>query len=77
MDRTQRTTEIINLQRDAILRFWASMNDLDYNEVVEQYWGGSDITRKLIMNELFTHVETALSFGLTENHNLPTRTLNK
>lgn len=50
----------INRYRETLLRFWASMQDLDYEVVVNHYLGkdiGDNWTNKLFMN-----VETATHF---------------
>jgi hypothetical protein len=52
----------INIQREAFLRFWASMNNLDYDFVVKEYLGQADNISLTISNKLYMNVETAIHF---------------
>lgn len=48
-----------NIQREAILRFWTSMNHLDYDEVVREYLGQADHQALMVSNKLYANVEAA------------------
>ena len=52
----------LNIQREAILRFWASMNHLDYDEVVKEYLGQADNIALTVSNKLYSNVEAAIHF---------------
>ena len=55
-------TEKPNIQREAILRFWTSMNNLDYDEVVKEYLGQADHISLMVSNKLYANVEAAIHF---------------
>ena len=52
----------INIQREALLRFWTSMNHLDYDEVVKEYLGQADSVSLMVSNKLYMNVEAAIHF---------------
>lgn len=58
----------INIQREAILRFWTAMNHLDYDEVVNEYLGQADHQSLMISNKLYANVEATIHFM---NNNAP------
>lgn len=49
--------EVYKIQREAILRFWALMNNLDYEEVLDEYRGYNTND-----NRLFSAVEATISY---------------
>lgn len=52
----------VNIQREAILRFWTAMNHLDYDEVVKEYLGQADHMSLMVSNKLYMNVEAAIHF---------------
>ena len=54
--------ETVNIQREAILRFWTAMNHLDYEEVVQEYLGQADHQALMISNKLYANVEATIHF---------------
>ena len=60
--------EKVNIQREAILRFWTAMNHLDYDEVVSIYLGQADHQALMISNKLYANVEATIHFM---NYNAP------
>lgn len=57
-----------NIQREAILRFWTAMNNLDYDEVVNEYLGQADHMALMVSNKLYANVEATIHFM---NYNAP------
>jgi len=51
-----------NIQREALLRFWTAMNNLDYDEVVSEYLGQADHMSLMVSNKLYANVEAAIHF---------------
>lgn len=58
-----------NIQREAILRFWTAMNNLDYEEVVQEYLGQADHMSLMVSNKLYANVEATIHFMNTQPSN--------
>jgi hypothetical protein len=61
--------EKLNIQREAMLRFWTAMNHLDYDEVVSEYLGQADHQALMVSNKLYANVEAAIHFMNTQPSN--------
>lgn len=51
-----------NIEREALLRFWAAMNSLDYDWVVDEYLGKPHDESLLVINKLYQNIEAAVHF---------------
>lgn len=52
----------INIQREALLRFYASMTTQDYEWVVKEYLGQANRESLMVSNKLYMNVEAAIHF---------------